>query len=208
MPSVLTASAICALLLAAGALLHAWRAFRGGRTAGGSVSMLAGLLLLALAALAAAISVATTGYRALTAEQLAATVRTEPLPGKRFHATIVLPGQPVAMYDLAGDAFYVDAHILKWHPIANMLGLHTAYELDRVSGRYNGVADERSKPHTVFALSRPRSLDMFQLVKAFPPLDLLVDAEYGSATFTAAGRPATFDVLVSTTGLLIRPAAP
>jgi len=35
----------------------------------------------------------------------------------------------------------------------------------------------------------------------------LVDAEYGSATFVAAGRPAQFEVRVSTTGLLIRPTA-
>src|SRR2546430_1758853 len=34
----------------------------------------------------------------------------------------------------------------------------------------------------------------------------LVDAEYGSATFVAATRPATFEVRVSTTGLLARPA--
>ena len=33
----------------------------------------------------------------------------------------------------------------------------------------------------------------------------LVDAEYGSATFVAATRPATFEVRVSTTGLLARP---
>jgi hypothetical protein len=53
-------------------------------------------------------------------------------------------------------------------------------------------------------LARPKPLDMFQLVKAFPPLALLVDAEYGSATFAPAGQPAMFEVLVSTTGLLIR----
>jgi hypothetical protein len=32
----------------------------------------------------------------------------------------------------------------------------------------------------------------------------VVDAEYGSATFIAADRPALFEVRVSTTGLLIR----
>jgi hypothetical protein len=109
------------------------------------------------------------------------------------------------MYDLSGDAFYVDARIVKWHPIVNILGLHTAYELDRIAGRYNDVGDERSKPHTVYSLSRPKPLDMLRIVKAFPPLALLVDAQYGSATFTTATRPASFNVLVSTTGLLIRP---
>ena len=207
MPVVLTIAAVCFLILSVLEMVSAWGSFRGGRSVSGSISAVFGLLLLALAALAGTITVATRGYSALTQEELAATVKTEPLPRQHFRATVILPGGRVVMYDLSGDAFYVDAHILKWHPVVNLLGLHTAYELDRVAGRYNGVADERSKPHTVYSLSLPKSLDMFQLVKAFPPFALLVDAEYGSATFTAAGRPATFDVLVSTTGLLIRPAA-
>jgi len=210
MPSafVIAGAGVLLFLLSLPFLLVAWRALRGRHWFGGGITLLLGLFLLALAALAATITVATRGYRALTAEQLAATVRTEPQPAQRFHATIVLPGQPLAMYELAGDAFYIDAHILKWHPVVNLLGLSTAYELDRVAGRYSAVEDERLKPHTVYSLARRKPLDMFQLVKAFPPLTLLVDAAYGSATFTPAGRPAMFDVLVSTTGLLIRRATP
>src|SRR5256884_7367049 len=62
------------------------------------------------------------------------------------------PDRRLAMYDFAGDAFYVDAHILKWHPLASALGLHTAYTLDRVAGRYNDVA--RSEEHTSELQSR------------------------------------------------------
>jgi hypothetical protein len=109
------------------------------------------------------------------------------------------------MYDFMGDAFYVDARIVKWHPLVNILGLHTAYELDRIAGRYHDVGDERRKPHTVYTLSSPKRIDILRLVKLFPPLALLVDAQYGSATFTPVARPASFNVLVSTTGLLIRP---
>jgi len=199
MPSVLMAVAICGLLLGAGALVHAWRAFRRRSRLRGSVSMLCGLLLLALAALAGAITVATRGYRALSTEKLAATLRIEPLPDKHFHATLVLPGQPVAMYDLAGNVFYIDAHILRWHSLLRPLGLHTAYRLASVAGRDKNAA---------YSLAQPAALDMFRLVKTFPFLTLLVDAEHKSATVTAAGRAANFDVLVSTTGLVIRPAAP
>jgi hypothetical protein len=35
-------------------------------------------------------------------------------------------------------------------------------------------------------------------------LSLLVDAEYGSATFIEVRSPAVFEVRVSTTGLLVR----
>src|SRR3989449_513950 len=121
--------------------------------------------------------------------------------------SIRLPDQRLAMYELAGDAFYIDAHILKWHSLANLLGVPTAYELDRVGGRYNDVAQERSRPRTVYSLAHPKPIDMFDVARRFSLLAPLVDAQYGSATFVAAGRPAQFEVRVSTTGLLIRPTA-
>jgi len=205
MPSTLVIVGVCLLLVGAALLRAAWARVRGGRWAGGGVRALLALLLLALAALAGTITIGVHGYRALTLEVLAASVKTEPVGPQRFRATIVLPDRRLAMYELAGDAFYVDAHILKWHPAANLLGLHTAYELDRVGGRYNAIADERTKPHTMYTLARARRLDLFSLVRRFPLFRPLVDAEYGSAAFVAATRPVEYEVRVSTTGLLMRP---
>ena len=197
-------TALCLLLLGAAVGAMAVRAVRVRHWLGGTLRGLVALLLLALAALAATVTVGLQGYRALTFEEVAATVRTEPLAPQRFRATITLPDHRLAMYDLAGDAFYVDAHVLKWHPWASLLGLRTVYELDRVAGRYNAVADERAKQHTVYALAQSKPVDLF-LIARRRLLGPLVDAEYGSATFVAATRPTTFEVRVSTTGLLARP---
>src|SRR5438552_10778255 len=179
-------------------------ALRTRRWTGGSVRGLLGLLLLALAGLAAAISVGLREYHALTLEVLAATVTTEPVGPQRFRAMIVLPDKRLAMYDLAGDALYMDAHILKWHPWLNLLGLHTSYELDRVAGRYHAVADERTKPHTAYSLGREHWFDLFEVARR-KVLGPLVDAEYGSAAFVAGTRPARYEVRVSTTGFMMRP---
>jgi hypothetical protein len=199
MPSALIGTAVCSLLLALAVLIVAWGVLRRRHWFKGGIVAICGVLLLKLAALTGTIALATRGYRPLAAEQLAATLRTEPLPNKHFHATVVLPGQPVAMFDLAGDLFSIDAHILRWRPIMSIWGLGTAYQLTRVSGRKQEVA---------FSLAPPQSLDMYHLVKAFPLFRHLVDAEQRSASVTATGWPANFDVLVSPTGLLIRPAAP
>jgi len=196
--------ALCLLLLGAAVGATALRAMRVRHWLGGTVRGLGALLLLALAALAATVTVGLQGYRALTFEEVAATVRTEPVAPQRFRATITLPDHRLAMYDLAGDAFYVDAHVLKWHPWASLLGLRTVYELDRVAGRYNAVADERTQPHTAYELGRSKPVDLFSMARR-RLLGPLVDAEYGSATFVAATRPAIFEVRVSTTGLLARP---
>ena len=203
MTASLIVSALCLLLVGTFVGVRAVRAARERHWLGGTIRGLVAMLLLAPAALVATLTVGLHGYRALSFEEVAATVRTEPVAPQRFRATITLPDHRLAMYELAGDAFYMDAHILKWHPWANLLGLHTVYELDRVAGRYNAVTDERTKPHTVYALSRDRWLDLFALArrKALGPL---VDAEYGSAAFVAGNRPAEFEVRVSTTGLLMR----
>ena len=205
MTTTLIVFALCLLLLGALVGVRAVRAARARHWLGGTVRGLVALLLLVLAALAATVTVGLRGYRALTFEEVAATVRTEPLAPQRFRATITLPDRRLAMYELAGDAFYVDAHILKWHPWASLLGLHTVYELDRVAGRYNAVADERARPHTAYELARSKPVDLFFIARR-RLLGPLVDAEYGSATFVAATRPAIFEVRVSTTGLLSRPA--
>src|SRR2546422_11118141 len=95
------------------------------------------------------------------------------------------------IFDIRGDAIYVDAHILKWQPWLNLLGLHTVYELDRVAGRYEDVADERGGPRTVVSLARTKPLDLFDVIKRFRRLSVLLAAEYGSATLSlVTGRRA------------------
>jgi len=205
MTTTLIVTSLCLLLVGALVGVTAVREARVRHWLGGTIRGLVALLLLALAALAATVTVGLQGYRGLTFEEVAATVRTEPVAPQRFRATITLPDRRLAMYELAGDAFYVDAHVLKWHPWASLLGLRTVYELDRVAGRYNSIADERARPHTAYELARSKPVDLYFIARR-RLLGPLVDAEYGSATFVAASRPATFEVRVSTTGLLARPA--
>jgi hypothetical protein len=189
-----------ALLLLRGA--HGcWRSRQRLGTLG---SLLAAALCLALAALSGTISVGIRGYSALTQEVVAATIETEPLGNQHFRATVTLPDGRLHMFDLAGDAVYVDAHILKWRPVVNVFGLHTAYELDRIAGRYRALGDEQTQERTVYSLAKKKPIDAFDLARRYWLLRPLVDAEYGSATFINATEPAIYEIRVSTTGLLVR----
>lgn len=192
-----------ALLILAG-LAALWRA-RLMRFAGRT---LIGLLLLALGGLAGTISLGIQGYRALTHEEVAARIFVRPVGAQRFAATIRYPDGRESTFQLAGDEIYVDAHILKWKPIANLIGLHTAYELDRMAGRYHAINEERAGTRTVHSLGRDRPVDLYGLRRRYEFLAPLLDAEYGSATFVPVTRPAEFELRVSTTGLLIREVAP
>ncbi|MEZ5653125.1 MAG: hypothetical protein R3E87_21535 [Burkholderiaceae bacterium] len=165
---------------------------------------LMGLLLLALGGLAGAIAVGVQNYQALTHEEAAARITVRPLGPQRFEADFAFADGRRARYELTGDEIYVDAHILKFKPLGNALGLHTLWEFDRVAGRYRNIEQERSGPRTVHSLAPERPVDLFDLRKRFNVFGPLFDAEYGSATFVPAAEPATFEVSVSTSGLLVR----
>lgn len=192
-------AALSALLLVASAA-----AFRRRRWIGSVGSAGSGVVFLSLAALAATIALSTQGYRALTREELAATVTTVPTGPRSFQAFVEFPDGRDTTLHVAGDQFLVDAHILKWRPLANVLGLHTQYELDRLTGRYVDIEDERRLPRTVHSLKTDKPADLFELASRYSALAFLVDTEYGSATYVEVRRPARFEVRVSTTGLLVR----
>jgi hypothetical protein len=189
-----------------GLLLAALVAFVRLRLLSFGLRTLIGLLVLALGGLVGALAVGVHGYRALTHEEVAARITVAPTGKQRFDATIRYPDGRAVTYAIAGDEIYVDAHILKWKPYANWIGLHTGYELDRVAGRYHGVKDEQTAPRTVHALSRERLIDLYSLRRRYPFLAPLVDAEYGSATFVPVTKPAELELRVSTSGLLLREA--
>lgn len=171
---------------------------------GGLGEFACAMVLLVLAALAATLSVGTQGYRALTREETAAMISIVPTGPQTFLAHFRFADGREATFQVAGDQIYIDAHILKWHPLANMIGLHTGYELDRVAGRYTGLDDERSRPRTLFPLATQKPVNLFDLVQRYPFLAPLVDAEYGSATFVQTQQPMQLELRVSTTGLLLR----
>lgn len=189
-------------------LFAAFGALRRRRPLGFTVRGLTALALLACAALAATLSVSTLGYEALTRETVAARVSVTPVGPQSFTAQFRFPDGRTAEYALRGDQIYVDANVLKWKPIANLIGLHTAYELDRVAGRYAEIEQERAGPHTVHALRTEKPLNLFDLRTRFDALRPLLDVDYGSATFAPADQPMEYEVRVSTSGLLIRPIAP
>jgi len=198
---------LVALVLTLGALALAGAAvwsLRRRRLVRTSVHVLLAALVFSWAVLAGLLGVGIQGYHALTREELAAVVFTKPLGPHRFQARFRFPDGQERTFELRGDELYVDARILKWKPVANVLGLHTAYRLDRVSGRYLDIADERAAVRTVHGLMEDSLVDLFDLRRRYAMLAPLVDAEYGSASYVPADRSQRFELRVSTSGLLIR----
>lgn len=200
------AAAAVAALLSAILLLAAVQALLRGRVLLFSVRLLVGGALLAAGIAVWTLAFGIQGYRALTREEVAAVMSIVPQGAQRFEVQVTLADGSERRYVLAGDEVYVDARILKWKPAANLLGLHTAYQLDRIAGRYRDLAQEQSGARSVESLAASGPVDLFELRSRYALLAPLVDAEYGSATFVAAGSPRRVEIRISTSGLMAREA--
>jgi hypothetical protein len=204
---MLIASAALAAMLGIALAFSAFRALAGARVFGFAVQAILSVLLLIGGAGLAVLAIGSQGMQALTQEQSAARIQVVPTGVQRYDATVTFADGRVETYDLAGDDIYIDAHVVKWTPLANMLGLHTSYRLDRIAGRYRALEQENTAPRTVYAIDTPPVIDLVALGRRLPLHDFF-DAEYGSASYVPVAEPGEIDLMVSTTGLLLRPVAP
>jgi hypothetical protein len=175
------------VLLALPLELAALGRLRHLRLASGTLYLLLGgfIVLLCVALGLAAASLHT--YRRLTQEQQAGQVS-------------------IRQLEMRGDEWQIDARVLKWRGIATLAGFDTVYRLERLSGRYAEVAQEKRAPRTVYALTQEKGMDFWPVVRRYHDYLPFADALYGSAAYVPLAENAAYAVTVSSTGLVVRPA--
>jgi hypothetical protein len=181
------------------------RRLRQRRYGAGVVRGLSSLLFFLAAAAVALLGLDLLTYDRLTHEQLAVTARFAQAAEREYSATLTYPSGEVQGYVLRGDEWQIDARVLKWHGIGNVLGFDAAYRLERISGRYNDIERERTSARTVYALHSPERIDLWTLLRMSRDYVPWADALYGSATYLPMADGAAYEVSVSPTGLLARP---
>jgi len=170
----------------------------------GSLQGLTGLLLLALGALVIAIAMNLYTYQILVQEQPVAKVRFEAL-GPQYYRVYLLPESGSSrVLELRGDQWQIDARVLKWTGLANLLGMKTAYRLERLSGRYRDVQQERQAVRTVYQLDNDRGVDLWELVRKSERKLPWLDAVYGSAAYMPMVDKGLYQVTISSSGLVVR----
>lgn len=204
----MTSDAIVVLIAIFGLLLLALacqRLFRA-RFIAATGSGLMGVVLLAVAGLAFVVSLNLHTYNRLTHEQPVAEIVFEARGPQRYRATLAqVPSGEMQMFVLAGDDWQLDARVLKWKGWANLLGLDAQYRLERVSGRYRAIEQERKDERTVYALSENPGVDVWTLSVDNPRWLPFVDAIYGSATYLPMADGARYEVAITQSGLIARP---
>ncbi len=166
-----------------------------------------GLVLLGASILLVLVAVDLFSYQQLSREKPVGTISFSEIGDRTFTTHVLLVGDDEEqVFTLKGDQWQMDARIIRWEGLFNSIGAKPGYRLDRLSGRYYSLADERSAERTVYQLeSSAYGLDFWQWLQEHGHYMPWVDAVYGSATFVPMKDGALYEVTLTSTGLAARP---
>ena len=204
---------LSALIFAAGflgllLLVTALKRLLRGRIIGALLRAIIALVFLSFAAAALLLGGEVQTYRGLSAEQAAGEIQFARAGSRQFNGVLTYPTGERATFVLRGDEWQIDARILKWRTFANLLGFDAAYRLERISGRYGRIEEERTQPRTVYSLHPPDRPDLWELLRRYNSWLPGVDALYGSAAYLPMADGARYEIKASQSGLLARPLNP
>lgn len=145
-------------------------------------------------------------YLALERETTVADLSFQSLGPQRFQVQVVTADGRRRAFALSGDEWQLDARVVTWKLPALLAGAPPLYRVERLSGRYHDIAQEREAERSVHALDAG-ALDLWTLKRQFPRYLPFVDAHYGSAAYLPMFDGARYTVtFAGRGGLVARPA--
>ena len=188
------------------AVLFASRLLFKGRWVMGWLRGMAGMSLLLGSVVLAFGAIDFYSYKQLSKEQAIASISFTKVESQTYQASLVDSEGVEQIFELRGDLWQLDARIIKWNDFFAGAGLGPGYRLDRLSGRYYALEEEKSGERTVYQLANSKSvIDLWIWARQFGKTITVVDASYGSATYLPMEDGALFSVVLSNSGLLARP---
>lgn len=197
--SSITAAAVVAIIAALFGIALLWR---GREWFVYWLKGSAGLVLLSACIIAIFTLVDLWSYRQLLHEQSLATLSVYQLGDQSFDVTLAEQDGEEERYKITGDQWQLDARLLTWTGPFAAAGAQPLYRLDRLSGRYLSLEQERSAERSVYSLSESRWFDLW---KSMQGENLWLDAHFGSAVYMPLINGAVFSVHLTPKGLIARP---
>lgn len=167
------------------------------------VRALLSALMLCIAALLGLLGVSMLGYARLLQDADVAQLEFHQLAPQRFELGLAARDMPVQHFELSGDEWQLDARVLRWQLPAALAGAPPLYRLERISGRYADIGQEREALRSVHALSDRAFPDLWTLRRQFPEALAFVDADYGSAAYLPMLDGARYTVRLNPRGGLV-----
>ncbi|GGX51257.1 hypothetical protein [Saccharospirillum salsuginis] len=169
---------------------------------GGFLRGLVGLGALASLVLLGLLLVDLSAFRALSQETVVATLSFRQLDSQHYEAQVAPIGRSEPMsFEVRGDQWQVDARVLNWQGPLAVLGMEPLYRLERFSGRYLDLEQERNASRSVYELEGGHWLDAADIVPRLP----WVNSRFGSAAYMPMVDGGLFEVGMTARGLVARP---
>ena len=186
-------------------ILALTRLFRGKILLAG-IHGISGMATLCIGILLIAISLNIHTYQRLTHEQEIAHLTFRKISPQNYNVTIDFIHRGLQQdYNIKGDEWQLDARILRWSPIVQVMGLDAQYRLERLSGRYKDLNLERSSRRTVYSISNEAGLDIWSLAYQYKKWIPWIDAYYGNAVYLPMVDGGIYSLSVNQSGLVARP---
>jgi hypothetical protein len=148
-------------------------------------------------------------YQRLTYESVIADIYVRKIGPQKFQLSLSYSDADADQhyYIVEGDQWQLDARVLKWKSWANLIGLDSFYQLDRLSGRYADIVQARTRQPSVHDLStESQGLNVWKLKQLMRDRIGFVDALYGQGVFMPMVDGSHYKVSIGQLGLITRPA--
>ena len=162
------------------------------------------LVFFALTLVLAGSGYALRGYRLLSEETPIVDISAHILSPQRWSLNLTWPDGSTRNEQVYGDAWRLEAVVLKWKLPALLSGLPPLYRLDRLSGRYDDATQEATAPRSVISFDHASGgFDLLDLRKSYPEWLPEVDTVYGSGAFLPLVDQGHYSVSLMRTGALV-----
>ena len=146
-------------------------------------------------------------YNRLTAESTVAEVLVSKVAERRYQLEIRYGKSSTEIFLINGDEWQLDVRIIKWKSWANLIGLDSFYQLDRISGRYKDIDLANTKLPTAYKiLKQERGLSLWDMKKMVGKRLAFLDTYFGQSVFVPMSHLARYTVSITLSGLVVRPA--
>lgn len=142
-------------------------------------------------------------YQALSHMETIGSLGIDAVGDQTWRVRLDQPGQSAQSWTINGDEWQLDARIIRFEGPFGWLGVKPGYRLERISGRYLSLDQERNGNRTVEAVGDESWPDLWQLDQTWnlPFMEGL----YGSATYMPLKDGALYDIRLSSSGLVAVP---
>jgi len=124
---------------------------------------------------------------------------------QRFQVTLLRPETAEQSFVLYGDNWQLDARVMSWDGLPKWLTPSASYRLERLSGRYNSIIQERGLERSLYSVHSEKVGDqVWDWLSEFPLVPGL-SLKYGSSIYVPMIDQGVYEVWISSTGLKVRP---